>query len=302
MSRIRTVKPELFKHWQLFQAEQRSGLPLRVAFIGLFCCVDREGRFKWRPEELKPDILPNDVLDFGAVLNALHRAGFIVRYEHEGEHYGHIPTFSGHQHINIREAKSTIPDPADPKSKCVQVQDDARTEISVGKGKEGKGREVNQRHSDGISTSARAKIQCMHVQDRASLAAAEIATALRAWERERGKMARGVTASHPHVIELADMHVSTVELRRAYDAAVADRDATNDPTAINAGFVRVFVDKHRHPQPKREDNTWRRSPSGIERKASELGIVCPPGRDHAWLAEKCDSVMRQRAQANGAAQ
>lgn len=112
-------------------------------------------------------------------------------------------------------------------------------------------------------------------------------------------MARGVTASHPHVIELADLHVCPDELRRAYDAAVADREATGDITAINAGFVRVFVDKQRNPPKTREDSGWRHTPSGIERKASELGIVCPPGRDYAWLAEKCESVMRQRA--NGTA-
>lgn len=53
MSRIRTVKPELFKHEELFDAEQNSKLPLRLAFIGLFTVADREGRFKWRPRTLK---------------------------------------------------------------------------------------------------------------------------------------------------------------------------------------------------------------------------------------------------------
>ena len=46
MSRIRTVKPELFKHEELFDTELASGLPLRLAFTGLFTVADCEGRFK----------------------------------------------------------------------------------------------------------------------------------------------------------------------------------------------------------------------------------------------------------------
>ena len=53
MSRIRTVKPELFKHEELFDTELASGLPLRLAFISLFTVADCEGRFKWRPRTLR---------------------------------------------------------------------------------------------------------------------------------------------------------------------------------------------------------------------------------------------------------
>ena len=58
--RIRTVKPEFFQHEGLFDLEQFSGLPIRVAFAGLWTCCDREGRFKWRSRQLKTDILPYD--------------------------------------------------------------------------------------------------------------------------------------------------------------------------------------------------------------------------------------------------
>jgi hypothetical protein len=113
MSRIRTVKPELFKHEDLFDAEQNSKLPLRLAFIGLFTVADREGRFKWRPRTLKLDVLPHDFIDFAAVLDALERAGFIERYEVGGETYGWIPTFTKHQRFSGKEseAKSQLPPP-----------------------------------------------------------------------------------------------------------------------------------------------------------------------------------------------
>ncbi|WP_227242442.1 DUF1376 domain-containing protein [Paraburkholderia caribensis] len=163
------------------------------------------------------------------------------------------------------------------------------------KGKEGKGEgkgEVNTYGSnDGGGTASRAR------EIDGKLTAAGISVSLIGWERERNKAARGITAANQQVIDLAALGVSSDELRRAYEAAVADRIATNDPTPVNAGFVRTFVEKNRRPVAKREDNAWKRSPAGIERKASELGVICPPGRDHGWLLEKCESVLRQRAQA-----
>jgi hypothetical protein len=33
--RIRTVKPEFFRHEELYELEKQTGLPLRLAFIGV---------------------------------------------------------------------------------------------------------------------------------------------------------------------------------------------------------------------------------------------------------------------------
>jgi hypothetical protein len=71
MSSIRTVKPELFKHDELFDAEIEHQLPLHIAVIGLFTCCDREGRFKWHPRRLKTDILPYDDVDPEQIFNIL---------------------------------------------------------------------------------------------------------------------------------------------------------------------------------------------------------------------------------------
>jgi 5-methylcytosine-specific restriction endonuclease McrA len=121
--RIRTVKPEFFKHEALFEAELAARLPLRLAFIGLWGVADREGRFKWRPRQIKTDILPYDDVDFSAVMDALEASGFIQRYGDAGE-YGCIPTFSEHQCVNTREAQSTLPEPTvrSRASTCVHVQ------------------------------------------------------------------------------------------------------------------------------------------------------------------------------------
>ena len=154
MGRIRTVKPELFKHEDLFDLEQQSGLPIRTAFMGLFTCCDKEGRFKWRPRALKLDILPYDEIDFSRVLDALMTRGFVVKYEVEGEFFGFIPTFSKHQVINNRESDSELPAPDESlyismtSTRAARVDDATVTPLKhaqvEGKGKEGKGREGEQ--------------------------------------------------------------------------------------------------------------------------------------------------------------
>jgi hypothetical protein len=113
MARSRIVKPEFFKHVELFDAEQAAGLPLRLAFEGLWCVADREGRFGWRPRELKLDVLPYDRIDFGEVLDALEHYGFIQSYTVDGKRYGVIPSFLMHQTFHHREAASKLPPPPD---------------------------------------------------------------------------------------------------------------------------------------------------------------------------------------------
>ena len=63
MGRKRFVSPEFFKHPELFDAEVSSGLPLRLAFAGLWCQCDRRGVFAWSARALKTDILPHDDVD-----------------------------------------------------------------------------------------------------------------------------------------------------------------------------------------------------------------------------------------------
>jgi hypothetical protein len=114
MARIRTVKPELFRHEGLFDLEKETGLPIRLSWIGLFTCCDREGRFKWRPRQLKSEILPfDDEIDFSRVLDALFTRGFVVKYRVDNEDYGHIPTWNEHQVINNRESESALPEPVE---------------------------------------------------------------------------------------------------------------------------------------------------------------------------------------------
>lgn len=111
--RIRTIKPDFFLHEELFDLEESTGLPVRLAYQGLWCASDREGRFVWRPRKLKAQILPFDSVDFSRVLDALITRGFVVRYTSGGEAFGYIPSFTAHQVINNREQESVLPDPVE---------------------------------------------------------------------------------------------------------------------------------------------------------------------------------------------
>jgi hypothetical protein len=170
--RIRTIKPELYKHDDLYDLENETGLPIRIAYTGLFCASDREGRFLWKPRRLKAEILPYDDIDFSRVLHALFTRGFLVKYaSKDGKEYGFIPSFKEHQVINNKETASKLPDPEE----CEILSDNgdlhasatrdpredhaclSRSRGKEGKGREGKGREQGKEGKESsLDSSAKA--------------------------------------------------------------------------------------------------------------------------------------------------
>ena len=147
--RIRTVKPEFFTHAELSDIERISNVPIRLAFIGLWCACDREGRFKWDARRLGVQILPYDHVDFEFILDILQTNGFIEKYEVDGKTYGFVPSFSRHQVINNREQESSLPPFQQPdlfSSELTRVStgESTRADACSGEGKErkeGKGKE-----------------------------------------------------------------------------------------------------------------------------------------------------------------
>lgn len=133
MAKIRTVKPEVFRHEILYQLEQKTKLPIRICWIGLFTVADREGRFSWRPNVLKLDIAPWDQIDFEKVLKALESESLIRKYAVNGQEYGYIPTWKKHQVINVREAQSRLPAPLDSHVHACAIPCNAHGELEVEK-------------------------------------------------------------------------------------------------------------------------------------------------------------------------
>lgn len=107
MARIRTIKPEFFRHEALQDLEEKHGkLKPMLVFSGLWTLADKNGNFEWRPRQIKLDILPFLSFNIEDSLNLLQKNGFIVKYEINSHFYGHIPTFEDHQRITGKELQS----------------------------------------------------------------------------------------------------------------------------------------------------------------------------------------------------
>ncbi|MBS1723116.1 MAG: hypothetical protein JSS66_09215 [Armatimonadetes bacterium] len=105
MPRIRTVKPELFRHEGLQDLELANpGCHCMLVFVGLWGHCDAQGVFEFRPRQLKLDILPYLPFDMATALQHLVEAGFILVYASGGKEYGYIPGFLKHQRLSGKEA------------------------------------------------------------------------------------------------------------------------------------------------------------------------------------------------------
>lgn len=143
MARIRTVKPDFFRHEELQDLENAHPTArIMLVFAALWGHCDKTGRFPWKPRSLKLDILPFLDFDLNASLLLLWENHFLERYEIEGEQYGLIPTFREHQRISGKEAQepSKYPEPKDlfPRK---QTGNDGEAPGKHPGAQEGKGRE-----------------------------------------------------------------------------------------------------------------------------------------------------------------
>ena len=105
MARARNIKPGFFMNDKLAEIEALG----RILFAGLWTIADREGRLEDRPKKIKASILPYDDCDIDRLLQALHNAGFIYRYEVAEQNYIQITKFKKHQNPHPKEAQSIIP-------------------------------------------------------------------------------------------------------------------------------------------------------------------------------------------------
>jgi hypothetical protein len=107
MARIRTIKPDFFFDEDLARLTPAD----RLAYIGLWCYADREGRLEDRPAHLRAVLFPYEPkVDIEAILARLARH-WITRYEADGRKYIQINPFEKHQVPHIKERASTIPAP-----------------------------------------------------------------------------------------------------------------------------------------------------------------------------------------------
>jgi hypothetical protein len=106
MARIRTIKPEFFRHEGLQDLEaQNPGKCCMLVFAGLWTISDKNGVFEYKPRHIKLDVLPFIQFDISQSLEALEIGGYISRFVSEGRSYGVVLSFKRHQRITGKEAK-----------------------------------------------------------------------------------------------------------------------------------------------------------------------------------------------------
>lgn len=152
MARIRTIKPEFFRHEGLQDLASEHGAHVMLVFAGLWGHCDRFGRFECRPRHLKLDILPFLEFDMTATLSALEGAGFIQTYVVDGKKYGFIPSFEEHQRFGGKEASEPAKHP-EPPVKSVGSNGEATVKQLVPLEEEGNG--IREREEEGNGVEAR---------------------------------------------------------------------------------------------------------------------------------------------------
>lgn len=122
MARARNIKPGFFTHDGLAELDALT----RLLFIGLWTVADRAGRIEDRPKRIKAEVMPYDNCDIDRMLDALHKAGFILRYRAGEVAAIQIVKWDKHQNPHIKESESTIPAPDMHGANTVQAGKSAR--------------------------------------------------------------------------------------------------------------------------------------------------------------------------------
>jgi hypothetical protein len=93
MARSRNIKPSFFKNENLAECSPLA----RLLFAGVWCLADREGRLEDRPKRIRAELLPYDDGSVEHLLQELHQAGFILRYEIQEQRFIQVLNFAKHQ-------------------------------------------------------------------------------------------------------------------------------------------------------------------------------------------------------------
>jgi len=138
MPRIRTIKPEFYRHEGLQDLEsENQGKYVMLVYSGLWTQCDKNGVFQWRPRQLKLDILPFLNFDMADTLAVLDIAGYVKHYMSEdGKEYGIIPTFAKHQRLSGKEASDGEKFPTPDENRFIQGSNREATGKQQGSGME----------------------------------------------------------------------------------------------------------------------------------------------------------------------
>lgn len=166
MARIRTVKPEFFRHEGLQDLEiAHPGQYPMMVFEGLWGHCDKAGRFEWKPRTLKLDILPFLPFDMADTLEILAAAGFVRRYTVGGKEYGQIDTFTEHQRLGGKEAQEPSRFPAPDSSTDQSLTEQMATGKQRGSNGEATGKQLGLQEGKGRERKGKEEKACASSDD-----------------------------------------------------------------------------------------------------------------------------------------
>jgi hypothetical protein len=117
MARIRSIKPEFFKHGDLQDLEiANPGQYVMLVYAGLWTLCDKNGVFLCNARDIKNEILPYINFDMQKTLDVLEKDGYFVKYQFKGKVYGFVPTFEKYQFPTANEKKCPPKYPAPPEN------------------------------------------------------------------------------------------------------------------------------------------------------------------------------------------
>jgi len=117
MARIRSIKPEFFKHLELQELESaHPNQYIMLVYSGLWTQCDKNGVFFYNAKVLKNEVLPYIDFDMRKTLDILEREGYFIRFRSGNREYGHIQNFSKYQFPSKNEKDAPAKYPAPPKN------------------------------------------------------------------------------------------------------------------------------------------------------------------------------------------
>lgn len=112
MARIRSVKPETWSDQKLARLSRDA----RLLYISLWNFADEQARMVGDPRQVKGMCLPMDddlsPVEIDLLLDELAKAGRVVRYIVDDEHFLYLPNLSKHQRLDTGQ-DSRFPEPPD---------------------------------------------------------------------------------------------------------------------------------------------------------------------------------------------
>jgi len=116
MARIRSIKPEFFKHLELQELENEyRGQYVMFIYAGLWTQCDKNGVFFYNAKVLKNEILPYIEFDMQISLDILEKRGYFIKFSANGRDYGFVQNFNKYQFPTKNEKDSPAKYPLPPK-------------------------------------------------------------------------------------------------------------------------------------------------------------------------------------------